>query len=54
MTEADKKFHENDLPRILQAIKDCRESNTASTLVIEFSMNGGVLSILTNQKKNYK
>ena len=53
MTKSDK-FHEEDLPKILQAIKDAHDSGENARIVIDLAANGGVLGIEVEKKKRYK
>jgi hypothetical protein len=54
MAASNDKFHEADLPKILEAIKEARELNIPSTVTIVFAANGGVISIRRDSKKDYK
>jgi hypothetical protein len=51
---SDKKFHEQELPRILQAIKDARDRKENACLTIQFSHDGGVIAVTLEAKKLYK
>ncbi len=48
------KFETEDLPRILAALKAAKDARTASTVTIEFSDNGGVMSVVQVSKKRFK
>lgn len=54
MAASSDKFHEQDLPKILEALRDAKDAGRASTVIINFSANGGVISIRLDSKKDYK
>lgn len=54
MSAEPEKFEKEDLPKILMAIQECRKSGEFSRLLVDFSPNGGVLTINVEKKKKYK
>ena len=48
------KFQQEDLPKILEAIKSAKESGESARVQVDFAPNGGVLSIKTTKEKKYK
>lgn len=53
MTDREIKQQE-DAAKIMSAVIDARERNEPSRLIVDFSDNGGVLSIVVESKKRYK
>lgn len=52
--DKDQKFMQEDLPKILDAIKDARESRRPSRVTIEVTDTGGINSVQVESKKKYK
>lgn len=52
--QAQTKFHEEDLPKILTAVKEARELKQSCTVIIAIAPDGGVLSVMLEAKKKYK
>lgn len=50
----DTKFESEDLPKILAALSNARQSKAKATVTIHFADNGGVVAIKSSVEKNYK
>lgn len=48
------KFEKDDLPKILEALKEAKEAGSPSSVTISFSAQGGVISIRRKLEKEYK
>jgi hypothetical protein len=53
MAELDK-FEQEDLPRILAALKTAKESQMACEVTVKFTHQGGVIDILYRSEKRFK
>ena len=51
---AEDKFEKEDLPKILAALKNAKDSNQKATVTVVFSDNGGVVDISLEIKKRFK
>ena len=52
--KADTKFESEDLPKILAALANARNSKAKATVTVHFADNGGVIAVKSNIEKNYK
>lgn len=52
--KADTKFESEDLPKILAALANARNSKAKATVTIRFWENGGVVEIKSNIEKTFK
>lgn len=48
------KFESEDLPKILAALKRAHEAGQTSRVTVEFSADGGVISVLMESKQKFK
>lgn len=51
---SEKKFEENDLPKILLALQKARDAKSPSKVTVDFSADGGVIGILFEPKIKIK
>ena len=50
----DTKFESEDLPKILAALHNARQSKAKATVTVHIAANGGVIAILLETKKSFK
>lgn len=48
------KFETEDLPKILAALKAAKDAGAASSVIVNFSDQGGVLSVVQESKRRFK
>lgn len=48
------KFESEDLPKILAALKTAKDAGCAGTVTVQFSDQGGVLTVIHESKKRFK
>ena len=51
---SDVKFKEEDLPKILTAVQEARIRKETCAVIVHFSADGGVISVVLEAKKKFK